>query len=70
MEAKLVPQAGYKLKTIKIAGFQRKISLENKKRNASTRGLRHIIIINSRGNLAHEIFYLANKKRALSKSFY
>ena len=34
MEAKLVPQAGYKLETIKIAGFQRKISLENIKRNA------------------------------------
>ncbi len=33
MEAKLVPQAGYKLETIKIAGFQRKISLENIKRN-------------------------------------
>lgn len=34
MEAKIVPQAGYKLETIKIAGFQRKISLENIKRNA------------------------------------
>ncbi len=33
MEAKLVPQAGYKLETIKVAGFQRKISLENIGRN-------------------------------------
>lgn len=33
MEAKLVPKAGYKLETIKAAGFQRKISLENVKRN-------------------------------------
>ena len=33
MEAKLVPQAGYKLEKIKIAGFQRQISLENIKRN-------------------------------------
>lgn len=34
MEAKLVPQAGYRLETIKVAGFQRKISLENIGRNA------------------------------------
>ena len=34
MEAKLVPKAGYKLETIKVAGFQRKISLENIGRNA------------------------------------
>lgn len=33
MEAKLVPKAGYKLETIKVAGFQRKISLENVGRN-------------------------------------
>lgn len=33
MEAKLVPQAGYKLETIKVAGFQRRISLENVGRN-------------------------------------
>ena len=33
MEAKLVPQAGYRLETIKVAGFQRKISLENVGRN-------------------------------------
>ena len=33
MEAKLVPKAGYKLETIKVAGFQRKISLENIGRN-------------------------------------
>ena len=34
MEAKLVPKAGYKLETIKVAGFQRKISIENIGRNA------------------------------------
>lgn len=33
MEAKLVPKAGYRLETIKVAGFQRKISLENVGRN-------------------------------------
>ena len=33
MEARLVPQAGYKLETIKVAGFQRRISLENIGRN-------------------------------------
>ena len=34
MEAKLVPQAGYKMETIKVAGFQRRISIENIGRNA------------------------------------
>lgn len=34
MEARLVPQSGYQLTTIEVAGFQRKISLENIKRNA------------------------------------
>lgn len=34
MEARLVPKAGYRLETIKVAGFQRKISLENIGRNA------------------------------------
>ncbi len=34
MEAKLVPQAGYELAHIKVAGFQRRISLENIGRNA------------------------------------
>lgn len=33
MEAKLIPQAGYKIEFIKVAGFQRKISLENIGRN-------------------------------------
>ena len=33
MEAKLVPQAGYRIETIKVAGFQRKLSLENIGRN-------------------------------------
>ncbi len=34
MEAKLVPQAGYKIEFIKVEGFQRKITLENIGRNA------------------------------------
>lgn len=33
MEAKLVPQAGYRLETMKVAGFQRQLSLENIGRN-------------------------------------
>ena len=36
MEAKLVPKAGYRLETIKVAGFQRKIS-------AGTPRLLHIL---------------------------
>lgn len=34
MESKLVPKAGYRIETIKVAGFQRKISFENIGRNA------------------------------------
>lgn len=34
MESKLVPKAGYRLETIKVAGFQRKVSFENIGRNA------------------------------------
>ena len=34
MESRLVPQAGYRMEAIKVAGFQRKISLENIGRNA------------------------------------
>ncbi len=33
MESKLVPQAGYKIEPIKVAGFQRSLSLENIGRN-------------------------------------
>ena len=36
MEARLVPAAGFAFRTIDISGFQRKISLENLKRNIST----------------------------------
>ncbi len=36
MEAKLVPAAGFNFKTIEISGFQRKISIENIKRNIQT----------------------------------
>ncbi|MCL2486764.1 MAG: UDP-N-acetylglucosamine--N-acetylmuramyl-(pentapeptide) pyrophosphoryl-undecaprenol N-acetylglucosamine transferase, partial [Oscillospiraceae bacterium] len=34
MESRLVPQAGFAFSPMKVAGFQRKISLENIKRNA------------------------------------
>ena len=34
MEAKLVPQSGYQLATIKVAGFQRKLTMKNIRRNA------------------------------------
>lgn len=33
MEARLVPQAGYRMETMHVAGFQRKLSLKNIKRN-------------------------------------
>ena len=36
MEARLVPAAGYDFKTIDISGFQRKLTLENIKRNIGT----------------------------------
>ena len=36
MEAKLVPQAGYRMEAIKVAGFQRKISLEKLHYQGST----------------------------------
>lgn len=36
MEARLVPAAGYDFQTIDISGFQRKLSLENIKRNLAT----------------------------------
>lgn len=34
MESKLVPQAGYRMETMHVAGFQRKLTLKNVKRNA------------------------------------
>lgn len=50
MEARLVPQAGYKLETIKVAGFQRKISLENIGRNAKA-----LVYLATSGKRAKEI---------------
>ena len=41
MEAKLVPAAGFKFKTIEISGFYRQLSLENIKRNLVT--LSHLL---------------------------
>lgn len=50
MEAKLVPQAGYRLETIKVAGFQRRISLENVGRN-----IKALVYLASSGKRAKEI---------------
>ncbi|MBR0141444.1 MAG: glycosyltransferase, partial [Ruminococcus sp.] len=50
MESKLVPQAGYKLETIKVAGFQRKISLENIGRN-----IKAVAYLAASGHRAKEI---------------
>ena len=50
MESKLVPQAGYKLETIKVAGFQRKISLENIGRN-----IKAVAYLATSGHRAKEI---------------
>ncbi|WP_099203741.1 undecaprenyldiphospho-muramoylpentapeptide beta-N-acetylglucosaminyltransferase [Scatolibacter rhodanostii] len=36
MECRLVPAAGYEMKTIRISGFQRKVSLQNVVKNAKT----------------------------------
>lgn len=36
MEERLVPAAGFKFRTIRISGFQRKITIKNLKRNAQT----------------------------------
>ncbi len=38
MEARLIPEAGYKFAPIKVAGFQRKITLKNIKRNCQALG--------------------------------
>lgn len=50
MEAKLVPKAGYRMETIKVAGFQRTISLENIGRNAKA-----LAYLASSGKRAKEI---------------
>lgn len=45
LEARLVPEAGYDFYTIDVAGFQRKVSLENVKRNLSA--LRKVFVSSS-----------------------
>lgn len=50
MESKLVPQAGYKIETIKVAGFQRKLSLENIGRN-----IKAVAYLTTSGRRAREI---------------
>ena len=36
MEERLVPAAGFAFRSVRISGFQRKLSLQNLKRNAQT----------------------------------
>ncbi|MBQ8960162.1 MAG: UDP-N-acetylglucosamine--N-acetylmuramyl-(pentapeptide) pyrophosphoryl-undecaprenol N-acetylglucosamine transferase [Ruminococcus sp.] len=50
MEARLVPQAGYRLETIKVAGFQRSLSLENIGRN-----IKAVTYLATSGKRAREI---------------
>lgn len=50
MESKLVPKAGYRMEKIKVAGFQRKLTVENIGRNAKA----VVYLINS-GRRAKEI---------------
>ena len=46
MEAKLVPQAGFAYTSMPMSGFQRKLTLENVKRNLETAG--HLILSGTR----------------------
>ena len=46
MEAKLVPQAGFPYTSMPMSGFQRKLTLENVKRNLETAG--HLILSGTR----------------------
>ena len=46
MEAKLVPQAGFAYTSMPMSGFQRKLTLENVKRNLETAG--HLILSGAR----------------------
>lgn len=50
MESKLVPKAGYRIETIKVAGFQRRISFENIGRNAKA-----LVYLAASGKRAKEI---------------
>lgn len=50
MESKLVPKAGYRIETIKVAGFQRRISFENIGRNAKA-----LVYLATSGKRAKEI---------------
>lgn len=65
MEAKLVPQAGYKMETIKVAGFQRKISLENIGRN-----IKAVAYLTTSGRRAKEIIKGFNPDIAIGTGGY
>lgn len=65
MEAKLVPQAGYRLETIKVAGFQRKISLENIGRN-----IKAVAYLATSGKRAREIISGFNPDIAIGTGGY
>ncbi len=65
MEAKLVPQAGYRMEAIKVAGFQRKISLENVGRN-----IKAVAYLAASGKRAREIIKNFNPDIAIGTGGY
>ena len=65
MEAKLVPQAGYRMEAIKVAGFQRKISLENVGRN-----IKAVAYLATSGKRAKEIIKNFNPDIAIGTGGY
>lgn len=65
MEAKLVPQAGYRMEAIKVAGFQRKISFENVGRN-----IKAVAYLAASGKRAREIIKDFNPDIAIGTGGY
>lgn len=65
MEAKLVPQAGYKMEPIKVAGFQRSLSLENIGRNVKA-----VAYLMTSGKRAKEIIKSFNPDIAIGTGGY
>ncbi|MCD7890888.1 MAG: UDP-N-acetylglucosamine--N-acetylmuramyl-(pentapeptide) pyrophosphoryl-undecaprenol N-acetylglucosamine transferase [Ruminococcus sp.] len=65
MEAKLVPQAGYKLEIIKVAGFQRRLSLKNIGRN-----IKAVSYLATSGSRAKEIVKSFNPDIAIGTGGY
>ena len=74
LEAKLVPEKGYEFRTIEVAGFQRKPSLENIVKNISAvkkmfLSSRDLIKSSSVGFLLTSFSHPQLVKRYLTKSF-